>query len=127
MHYIDFELDEDYPFRISHPTHRPLSDGLRLEIPVYGNATIAIVDRDDWYLDELTLKASNGKFGDKCHSWDEPVEVGTPLFEVVKTYLETVARERVETEIAAYFAELHESWKFDEGKERAKARSGGYE
>ena len=127
MHYIDFELDEDYPFLISHPKHRPISDGHRMEIPVYGNATIAIAERDDWWIDSLTMKASNGKYGKDCHSWDEPIEVGTPLFEVVKTYLETVARDRVETEIAAYFAELHESRMFDEGKERAKARSGGYE
>jgi hypothetical protein len=116
MHYIDFILDEDYPFRLSNNSI-PLSKGHRLEIAVYGTATIAILASDDWYLDGLTLKASNGKYGKDCESFDQEIFPGEYLFETIKDYLETVARERVEAEIEAYAVDLAEQNAFQAGKD----------
>ena len=103
-------------------THSPFSNQI-----LTGIWRVVTFLRDDWFLEELTLKASNGKYGSDCNSWDEPIEYGAPLFLVIQKYLEDFERERVQAAIDAYFAELHESLMFDEGKERAKARSGGYE
>jgi hypothetical protein len=123
MHYLTHELDEVYPWRITRPKTAPLSKGWRLEIALYGNATIAINnDPEDWWLDSLTLDASNGRYGEGAEKWEQTIEPGEPLFEVVKEYLSGAGRDAVEAEIASYFVELRESRLFDEGKERAKMR-----
>lgn len=107
MHYIDLPLDEDYPFRVT-SSAVPVSKGYRLEVPVYGNAVIAVAARDDWWMHKLTLTASNGKCGKDCDTWEQEVCEGEPLFEPIRAYVENFCRERVEAEIAAYFTELAE-------------------
>jgi len=121
--YITHELDEIYPWRIVRPATVPIAKGWRLEIAIYGKATIAINgDPEDWWLDSLTLDASNGTYGEGSEKWEQPIEAGEPLFNVVKEYLNGAGREAVEAEIASYFIEKRESQLFDEGKERAKMR-----
>jgi hypothetical protein len=101
MHYIDFPLDGVQPFRITNNTIN-LHDGLRLDIELYGNAVIAIADREDWYLDELTLKATNGKMGAEAEGWDHEIESDHFFFKAVEDYLYKVARADVEEAIEAY-------------------------
>lgn len=108
MHYIDFKLDEAYPFRVFHDKYCPISKGLRLEIPVSGKAVIAIEDRQNWWLDGLTIAAGNGKLGKDEERFDEELEEGHPIFEAVKEYLYRVVREDVEAAIEAYAVDLAE-------------------
>lgn len=123
MHYVDFTLDEDYPFRVTNNVI-PASKGYRLEVPVYGNAVIAIASREDWWMHELTLRASNGKCGSACESWEHKIESDSPLYEPIRDYVEQFCRERVEAEISAYFEELAEQraeYRLDDYRDRDAA------
>ena len=116
MNWLTFSLDEDYIFG---------GDGWRLEIPVYGEATIKYRSSDDWEMTELTLLASNGKYGDAAVSWQETINPASVLFMIVAEYLQTKQRERVEEMIREDQRAEYESRLFDEGKERAKLRGTG--
>lgn len=113
MGYIDFPLDEDYPLAV---------DGGRIEAPFYGMATIKYRSDEDWWLESLTLTASNGKAGAACIGWEHVIPPSSLLFTIIAEYLERDQRERVEENIRQH--QLDEIWsrKFDEGKERAKLR-----
>lgn len=114
MSFLDFDLDEDYCFR--------LPNGGRLEIPFYGTASIVYIDDDEWRIHSLTLSASNGKSGKDCIGWDEPILQRDPLFAAVDDYLQTTARERVEDAIRQHIKDERDSYLFDLGKERAKMK-----
>ena len=111
MNWLTFSLDEDYIFG---------GDGWRLEIPVYGKATIECRSADDWELTELTLLASNGKYGDAAVSWQEPINPASVLFLILAEYLQTKQRERVEYMISEDQRAEWENARYQEGKERAR-------
>jgi hypothetical protein len=119
MNWIELILDEEYPFRVTSSV-LPLSRGFRREIAISGKATIKYRDARDWELDSLTVPASNGKMGKDGQSFDDDVSSGEPLFQIVREYLMTVDRERVENAIEEDIKAKWESRIFDEGKERAK-------
>lgn len=112
---LEYELDEVYPF---------IFEGGRLENPFYGMATIGFNSDEDWWLDELTSSASNGRTGDACKSWDQPIKRTHWLFDVVDTFLQIVERERIEEIIRDHIKNQRDSYLYDLGKERAKERIG---
>lgn len=107
MHYIDYKLDGIQPFRITNNVVK-ISDGLRLDIEIYGDAVIAIESRENWWLDELTIKATSGKMGAEAEGFDHEIEAGSFFFETIKEYLNTVARDDVEAAIEAYAVDYAE-------------------
>lgn len=114
MHYVDYELDEDYCFR--------LPDGGHLEIPFYGRATIRYcAGEGDWQVIDVALHASKGRVGQQ-EDWLQPILTTDPLFRVVCDYLEIHERERVQDMIRDDIDAQRESYLFDQGKEIAKMR-----
>ena len=94
--YIEYELDEEYPFLLRRPKQgNPYGEVYgRLDIAVFGMATIAYDDADDWVLDSLDINADNGKMGKDAEGWTERVADG-PLFKAVKDYLNTMCADEI--------------------------------
>ena len=101
--YIDYELDEEYPFLLRRPKQgNPYGEVYgRLSIPVYGKAVIAWNSFDDWWLDELYIDADNGKSGDKHEYWPEKLSGDNAIFKAVEDYLFNVQSQRIIERIAA--------------------------
>jgi hypothetical protein len=113
MNWIDFELDECEPFRLRDRHGYPKGD--RLDIQVSGKAVIQYRATDDWWLDELHIRAGNGKFGKECESWHEQIFASDPLWGVMNEYLTRVARDDVELAIVRDMQARH-----DEQREAAE-------
>ena len=107
--YIEYELDEAYPFILRRPQQgNPYGEVYgRLDIAVYGTATIAYDDADDWYLDTLDLTADNYKIGDKPEGWTERVD--GPLFKAVKDYLNTMRADEIAAKIRESIDDIREA------------------
>ena len=83
--FIEYELDEVYPFLIRQPNHKYGAVVGHLDIPVSGAATIAYNDDEgDWFLSTLDISAT-GKKGD---DFTERHEDGF-IFKAVEDYLAT--------------------------------------
>jgi hypothetical protein len=113
MNWVNFELDEAPIFRLRDRHGYPKGD--RLEVFVSGFAVMKYRAVDDWWLDELHIDASNGKYFKDTVSWKEQIFPEHPLWNVVKEYLENVAREDVEASILGDMQDRH-----DEQREAAE-------
>lgn len=107
--YIEYELDEEYPFLLRRPKQgNPYGEVYgRLDIAVFGMATIAFDDADDWYLDSLDLNADNGKIGKETECWTERVD--GPLFKAVKDYLNTMRADEIAEKIRESIEDTREA------------------
>lgn len=97
MHMIDFEFDELNPFRDG--------DGA-INCSVYGEATIVILDKDDWWIRNIHLSAHNEKIGPACKTWTTEIFANHPLFDPICVELNRSQSDKINRKINNYIEEL---------------------
>jgi len=95
------------------------------DIAVFGKATIAYDDAEDWVLDSLDLNADNGKLGKEAEGWTERVADG-PLFKAVADYLNTMQADRIADMIRADIEGMRETYLADRAKALREDAAAGW-
>lgn len=117
MNWINFELDEIYPFRITSPNVK-LSEGHCLEIPFHGTAQIKYRSTEDWWVENIITNGWNGKFGSKCETWEIDLERFPDLHKRISDYIVDFCCEDVEKAIDDDQRSQWEDQQFQAGKDR---------